>query len=82
MDSCDVRLTAYKGGRSFRECRDAAAALIPTLASRIDESGGMTWDAIMEESEYDAVVYKLALKYLRQNGYDIGSHARQSVRPA
>lgn len=82
MDSCDIRLTAYKGGRSFQECREAAAALIPDLSARIDELGSMTWDRIMEASEYDAVVYKLALKYLRQKGYDIGSHSRQSVRPA
>lgn len=82
MDSCDIRLTAYKGGRSFQECREAAAALVPDLSARIDELGSMTWDSIMEASEYDAVVYKLALKYLRQKGYDIGSHSRQSVRPA
>ena len=82
MDSCDIRLTAYKGGRSFQECREAAAALVPDLSAHIDELGSMTWDSIMEASEYDAVVYKLALKYLRQKGYDIGSHSRQSVRPA
>ena len=82
MDSCDIRLTAYKGGRSFQECREAAAALVPDLSARIDELGSMTWDGIMDASEYDAVVYKLVLKYLRQKGYDIGSHARQSVRPA
>lgn len=51
------------------------------LSDRIDASGGLTWDYIMERSEYDAVVYKLTLKYLRQNGYDIGNHARQSVNP-
>lgn len=82
MDSCDIRLTAYKGGRSFQECREAAAALVPDLSARIDELGSITWDSIMDASEYDAVVYKLVLKYLRQKGYDIGSHARQSVRPA
>lgn len=82
MDSCDIRLTAYKGGRSFQECREAAAALVPDLSARIDELGSITWNGIMDASEYDAVVYKLVLKYLRQEGYDIGSHARQSVRPA
>ena len=82
MDSCDIRLTAYKGGRSFQECREAAAALVPDLSARIDDLGSITWDRIMEASEYDAVVYKLVLKYLRQKGYDIGSHSRQSVRPA
>ena len=82
MDSCDIRLTAYKGGRSFQECREVAAALVPDLSARIDELGSLAWDRIMEASEYDAVVYKLALKYLRQKGYDIGSHSRQSVRPA
>lgn len=82
MDSCDIRLTAYKGGRSFQDCRDVAAALVPDLAARIDDRGSLAWDDIMEAAEYDAVVYKLALKYLRQRGYDIGSHARQSVCPA
>lgn len=82
MDNCDIRITAYKDGRSFQECREAATALSTMLASRIDECGSMPWDAIMEQAEYDAVVYKLALKYLRQMGYDIGNHARQSVSTA
>ena len=82
MDICDVRLTAYKYGRSFQECREAAGTLVPSLSARIDEHGSLAWDDIMDASEHDAVVYKLALKYLRQRGYDIGSHARQSVCPA
>ena len=82
MDSCDIRLTAYKGGRSFQDCRNAATALVPDLTARISDQGSLAWDDIMEAAEFDAVVYKLALKYLRQEGYDIGSHARQSVCPA
>ena len=56
--------------------------LIPAFVRHIEEHGSLEWDHIMKESEYDAVVYKLALKYLNQNGYDIGSSVRQSVRPA
>ena len=82
MDACDTRLTAYKDGRSFQDCRRVATTLVPVLSARVDKHGSLAWDEIMKESEYDAVVYKLVLKYMRQDGYDIGSHTRQSVCPA
>lgn len=79
LDACDIRLTAYKDGRSFADCRDVAKSLIPSMETVIRKDGSVTWDTIMEMSEFDAVVYKLALKYLRERGYDIGNHSRQSV---
>ena len=81
MDSCDIRVTAYKDGRTFQDCRDAASALVPGLAERVDGQGRVSWDEIMEASGYDAVVYKLAMKYLRQRGYHIGNHKSQWVVP-
>lgn len=79
MDACDIRLTAYKDGRSFADCRNVAQSLIPSLELQIRKDGYVTWDSIMDMAEFDAVVYKLALKYLRERGYDIGNHSRQRV---
>ena len=79
-DSCDIRITAYKDGRTFQDCREVAESMVPGMVARITRDGRLSWDEIMKESEFDAVVYKLALKYLRQAGYDIGSHRRQYVR--
>ena len=79
LDACDTRVTAYKDGRSFADCRDAAQSLMPSLEIQIRKDGNLTWDRIMEMVEFDSVVYKLALKYLRESGYDIGNHSRQRV---
>ena len=81
VDACDIRLTAYKDGRSFDGCRKAAKSLVPILEARMAQYGRVPWDDIMKAAEFDAVVYKLALKYLRECGYDIGDHNRQWVAP-
>lgn len=80
-ESCDTRITAYKDGRTFQDCREMARSLAPTMADLVKERGALPWDRIMEAAEYDAVVYKLTLKYLRQDGFDIGNHSRQQVTP-
>lgn len=79
LDACDIRLTAYKDGRSFADCRNVAQSLIPSLELQIRKDGYVTWDSVMDMAEFDAVVYKLALKYMRERGYDIGNHSRQRV---
>ena len=33
----------------------------------------MPWKQISEEVEHDELVYKLVLKYLRRDGFDIGN---------
>ncbi len=72
MDSCDPRTRAYKNGKTFDECRVIARDLCLVLSRKVDQSGSVTWDDILEASGHDELVYKLALKYLRQDGYDIG----------
>ncbi len=79
MDACDTRLTAYKGGRSFQECKDAAKLLVPTIAEDVRRRGQVSWDDVMKRAQFDAVVYKLCLKYLRQEGYNIGGHENQFI---
>ncbi len=73
MDSCDSRTRAYKNGKTFDQCRDLAKELCTTLENEIDKKGEVQWSEILESSGHDELVYKLTLKYLRQDGYDIGN---------
>lgn len=73
MDHCDVRTRAYKNGKTFDQCRDIAKSITTQLKKQIDEHGKIAWDEIMSKVDHDELVYKLTLKYLRQDGYDIGN---------
>ncbi|MDX1595794.1 MAG: hypothetical protein R3327_02525 [Nitrosopumilaceae archaeon] len=79
MDSCDTRVHAYKNGRTFDDCRKIAQSMNPDFKKQIDTTGKMLWTDILEKVDFDAVVYKLTLKYLRQAGYDIGNSKRPVV---
>jgi len=71
-NSCDVRVHAYKNGKTFEECKDEARQNTEFLSKEILEKGEVSWPRILEAANYDELVYKLTLKYLRQKGYDIG----------
>ncbi len=79
MDSCDTRVQAYKNGKTFDDCRKVAESLTPDLKKQIVENGSMQWTEILEQSDFDAVVFKLALKYLKRAGYDIGDGKNPQV---
>lgn len=82
MDSCDPRTRAYKNGKTFDQCRGIAQDLCSKLSGKVDQTGAVGWNEILEESGHDELVYKLTLKYLRQNGYDIGDwKAPRVTRP-
>jgi hypothetical protein len=70
--SCDARLHAYKNGKTFEECKEYARKNTELLSDEILKNGEVSWARILEMAEYDELVYKLTLKYLRQKGYDIG----------
>ena len=71
--SCDTRLHAYKNGKTFEECKEEARKNTELLSEEIvKKSGEVSWARILEMADYDELVYKLTLKYLRQKGYDIG----------
>ena len=71
--SCDSRLHAYKNGKTFEECKEEARKNTELLSEEIlKENGEVSWARILEMADYDELVYKLTLKYLRQKGYDIG----------
>ena len=71
-NSCDARLHAYKNGKTFEECKEEARKNTELLSAEILKNGEVSWTRILETSDYDELVYKLTLKYLRQKGFDIG----------
>jgi len=80
MDSCDTRVQAYKNGKTFADCRKVAQSLTGDLKKQINQNGNMQWDDILKQADFDAVVFKLTLKYLKQDGYDIGDGKNPQVK--
>ncbi len=80
MDSCDSRVRAYKNGKTFDECRKIAESLNPDFKSQIIKNGKILWTEILEQVEHDELIYKLTLKFLRRDGYDIGNHKIPEVK--
>ena len=78
--SCDVRVHAYKNGKSFDECKEEARRNTEFLSKEISEKGEASWARILEVANHDELVYKLTLKYLRQKGYDIGYNKNPRVK--
>jgi hypothetical protein len=44
------------------------------------QSGKVSWKRVLEVTDYDELVYKLTLKYLRQRGYDISNNTIPRVK--
>jgi len=80
MDSCNRRVRAYKNGKTFDQCRDTAEAMNPDFKKYIEEKGKVLWSEILEKVGYDEIIYKLTLKFLRRDGYDIGNHKIPEVK--
>ena len=72
MDSCDTRTHAYKNGKTFDQCKQIAETTSALIAIKINETGIVSWTEILETVNHDELVYKLTLKYLRLDGYNIG----------
>jgi hypothetical protein len=68
-NSCDSRIHAYKNGKTTE-----------LLSEEISKTGEVSWKRVLEVTDYDELVYKLTLKYLRQKGYDIGNNMIPRVR--
>ncbi len=73
MDSCDVRTRAYKNGKTFDQCVQIAESLNPEFKKEIEQGGKILWTDILAKVDHDELIYKLTLKYLRRDGYDIGN---------
>ena len=80
MDSCDVRTRAYKNGKTFDQCKEIAESMNAQLKQQIEEHGKVLWNEILSKVDHDELVYKLTLKYLRRDGYDIGNSQIPEVK--
>ncbi|WP_255496471.1 hypothetical protein [Candidatus Nitrosotalea sp. FS] len=65
--------------KEFDQCREIAKTLSSKMEEKINQTGQVGWNEILESAEHDELVYKLTLKYLRQDGYDIGDWKRPLV---
>ena len=77
---CDARVHAYKNDKTFEECKEEARQKTEILSKEILEKGEVSWARILEVADFDELVYKLTLKYLRQKGYDIGYNKLPRVK--
>ena len=73
MKTCDGRGTSYMNGNSYEDCKKIAEDINIKLKPVINDHGSMLWSQLSEEVEHDELVYKLVLKYLRRDGFDIGN---------
>ena len=58
-----------KQGKSQSYCR-----------RKFRNTGEVSWKRVLEVTDYDELVYKLTLKYLRQKGYDIGNNVIPRIK--
>ena len=73
MESCDRRVRAYRNGKTFDQCKEIAKSINIQIQKQILENGKVSWKELLEKVDHDELVYKLALKYLRLDGFDIGN---------
>ena len=73
MESCDRRIKAYRNGKTFDQCKEIAKSINMQIQKQILENGKVSWRELLEKVDHDELVYKLSLKYLRLDGFDIGN---------
>jgi len=64
----------------MEECRQEARKTTELLSEEIFNIGEVSWKRVLEVTDYNELVYKLTLKYLRQKGYDIGNNMIPRVK--
>ena len=73
MESCDRRIKAYRNGKTFDQCKEIAKSINIQIQKQILENGKVSWKELLEKVVHDELIYKLSLKYLRLDGFDIGN---------
>ena len=81
INSCDSRVHAYKNGKTMEQCKEEARENTRVLSKELLENGEVSWTRVLDTAGHDELVYKLTLKYLRQQGYDIGNNKIPRVKP-
>ncbi len=80
MDSCDTRTRAYKNGKTFDQCKEIAESMNTELKNEIEKKGKILWSELLDRVDHDELVYKLTLKFLRRDGYDIGNWKTPEIK--
>ncbi len=80
-NNCNTRVSAYRNGKTMDQCKDEARKNSELLSDEISRNGEISWTRVLEVADHDELVYKLTLKYLRQNGFDIGNNVMPRVKP-
>jgi len=81
MKVCAGRKTAYLNGMSYEECKKLAEETTKKLALEILKDGEMLWTELIKKTNHDELIYKLVLKYLRRDGFDIGNSESPVIKP-
>ena len=79
MNSCS-RNTAYRNGKTYEECKEMAEGFTTNLKLEIEKNGMILWSDLLNVVNHDELVYKLTLKYLRRDGYDIGNNKKPEIK--
>jgi hypothetical protein len=80
MTTCDTRIRAYKNGKTFDQCKEIAESMNPAFKNHIEKNGKLLWTEILDQVNHDELIYKLTLKFLRRDGYDIGNNKIPEVK--
>lgn len=80
MKSCDSRTKAYKNGKTFEQCKEIAEKTNSLLQQEIQNKGKILWSDLLEKVDHDEIVYKLTLKYLRRDGFEIGNWKNPEIK--
>ena len=62
------------------QCKEIAESMNPDFKSQISQKGKIFWEEILLQVNHDELIYKLTLKYLRRDGYDIGNYKTPEVK--
>ena len=81
MKVCAGRKTSYLNGMSYDDCKKLAEEITQKLKPEIIHNGNMTWSELIDKTEHDELIYKLTLKYLRRDGFDIGNSDSPVIKP-
>ena len=80
MDTCDTRIRAYKNGKTFDQCKELAKSMNSAFKDYIEKHDRLLWTEILDQVDHDELIYKLTLKFLRIDGYDIGNNKIPEVK--
>ena len=80
MKICTGRKTSYLNGMTFENCKLIAEEITEKIKPEIKQNGKMLWSELLEKTNHDELIYKLTLKYLRRDGFNIGNSNMPEIR--